>query len=82
VRKTFPLFILISFAFALLLACGPYSFSGTTLGGIKTVYIPVFENETIEYGLGDELTNDVTSAIVADNTLKVVGQNAADAIIS
>jgi hypothetical protein len=78
VRKAFPLVLLT----ALLISCGPYSFSGSTLGGIKTVYIPVFDNETIEYGLGDELTNNITSAIVADNTLKVVGQNAADAIIS
>lgn len=77
-RKAFPLILLT----ALLISCGPYSFSGSTLGGIKTVYIPVFDNETIEYGLGDELTNNITSAIVADNTLKVVGQNAADAIIS
>jgi len=70
--------LLISF----LASCGPYSFSGATTGGIETVYIPVFENETIEYGLGEELTTKITSAIVADNTLKVVDQNDADAFIS
>jgi outer membrane lipopolysaccharide assembly protein LptE/RlpB len=63
-------------------SCGPYSFSGATTGGIKTVYIPVFENETIEYGLGEELTNKITEAIVSDNTLKVVDKDAADAYIS
>lgn len=70
--------ILISF----LASCGPYSFSGASTGGISTVYIPVFENETIEYGLGEELTNKITAAIVADNTLKVVNKDEADAYIS
>ncbi len=82
-KKTFPFALIIAFgATFLLISCGPYSFSGATVGGIKNVYIPVFDNETIEYGLGDELTNNITSAIVADNTLKVVGQNAADAVIA
>ncbi len=66
----------------LLLSCGPYSFSGKTITGIKSVYIPVFDNETIEYGLGEELTNKVTDAIVADNTLRVVDREAADAILN
>lgn len=67
---------------AFLASCGPYSFSGASTGGIETVYIPVFDNETIEYGLGEELTTKVTSAIVADNTLKVVDRDDADAFIS
>lgn len=82
-KKTFSFALLIALIIILMLiSCGPYSFSGSTLSGIKNVYIPVFDNETIEYGLGDELTNNITSAIVADNTLKVVGQNAADAVIT
>ena len=74
--------ILTALIIAILASCGPYSFSGATVGGIKTVYIPVFNNETIEYGLGEELTNKITEAIVADNTLKVVGESDADAYIS
>jgi outer membrane lipopolysaccharide assembly protein LptE/RlpB len=64
------------------LSCGPYSFSGSSLGGIESVYVPIIANETIEYGLGEELTEKITSAFVADNSLKVVDEEAASAIIS
>ena len=66
----------------LILSCGPYSFSGSTLSDIKSVYVPVLANETIEYGLGEELTSQLTQAFVADNSLKVVSRDAADAIFS
>jgi Lipopolysaccharide-assembly len=67
---------------AFLLSCGPYSFSGATISGIKSVYIPVMDNETIEFGLGEELSEIITEALVKDNTLKVVGQDAADAVLT
>lgn len=63
-------------------SCGPYSFSGTTLTDIKSIYVPVLDNQTIEYGISEELTDKITTALVADNTLKVVGIDAADAYIS
>jgi len=44
--------------------------------------VPVFSNETVEFGLGEELTDKITRALVSDNTLKVVGQDQADAIFS
>jgi len=65
-----------------MLSCGPYSFSGTTLTGLETVYIPVFENETIEYGLGQELADRITESFVSDNTLKISLENEADAVLS
>jgi len=64
------------------ISCGPYSFSGTTLTDLKSVYIPVMDNSTIEFGLGEELTDKITEALVADNTLKVVGQDEADAYLN
>ena len=75
-------FILTALLSTLLISCGPYTFSGTTVTDIKSVYIPVLDNSTIEFGLGEELTDKITEALVADNTLKVVGQDEADAYIS
>jgi hypothetical protein len=54
---------------ALLLSCGPYSFSGSTVTEYKNIFIPVFENETVEYGLGEALTTRVTEAFVSDHSL-------------
>lgn len=69
-------------ALTVVFSCGPYSFSGSTLGDIESVYVPVLANETIEYGLGEELTTKLTDRFVSDNSLKVVGRDDADAVIS
>jgi len=63
-------------------SCGPYSFSGTTISGVNSIYIPVLANETIEYGLGQELTDKLTQSFVSDNTLKVVLEDEADAVLT
>ncbi len=61
--------------------CGFYSFSGSALKGIKTVAVPLFENETTEYGLREELTEAITDAVVADNTLRIVNIRGADSAL-
>ena len=64
-----------------LIGCGVYSFSSSTLGGIKTIAVPQFENRSLEYGIQDELTSRVTEKLIADNTFKVVGVPEADAVL-
>jgi hypothetical protein len=65
----------------LLSGCGVYSFSSSSLGGVKTVAIPQFENQTLEYGIQDDLTAKVTDRFIADNSLKVVALADADAVL-
>jgi len=69
------------FLFLILTSCS-YSFTGANVGGLKNVYIPVFENLTSEPGIREKLTNDLTSAIIADNNLKVADRRLADATLS
>jgi len=68
-----PVYLLLG---GLLLAGCPYSFSNSLPGHIKTVSIPVFENETLESELAEELTTAVTDRFVRDNQLSVVQQDA------
>jgi hypothetical protein len=64
-----------------LASCG-YSFSGSALPAhVKTIGIPVFQNDTLEYGVEKELTDRVTEAFIQDNHLKVVGEHEADAVL-
>ncbi len=63
------------------LTCGPYSFTGSGLPGIKTIAVPLFENLTEEYGIREELTNKLVQAFVQDNTLKIVNERIADAVL-
>jgi hypothetical protein len=68
-------------AFLALLSCGVYTFSPSALGNLKTIAIPLFENQTTEAGLRELLTDRLAQAFVNDNTLKVVPQQQADGIL-
>ena len=61
--------------------CTYYSFSGSGLKGISSVAVPLFEDQTQEYGLREPLTQKVVDAYVQDNTLKVVNQKNSDSIL-
>jgi len=61
--------------------CGVYSFSGSGLYGINTIAIPLFDNQTQEYGIRETLTEKIAERFVQDNTLKVVNEKIADSIL-
>jgi hypothetical protein len=61
--------------------CGVYSFSGSMSSGLESVAVPVFENESVEYGIAEDLTSGIIERFVSDNTLKVIPRSKADAVI-
>ncbi len=76
------IFIFLSLAFVCLFtACGPYSFSGTSLPHIKTVAIPIFQDQTAEFGIKEKLTEAVIDEFTRDNTLKITDRRNADSVI-
>ncbi len=80
----FAVYYLLATAFCLLLfisGCGVYSFSGSGVSGINTIAIPVFDNQTAEYGIRETLTEKIAERFVQDNTLKVVNEKTADSIL-
>ena len=62
------------------LSCG-YSTTSRTAKDIKSIHVPFFENETAEPNLEISVTEQVIDNLVADNTLKVVPEDGADAIL-
>jgi len=64
-----------------LVSCGVYSFSATKSGDIENLAIPLFEDQTLEGGLGSAVTDRLADAFVKDNNLKVVTEQKADGII-
>jgi hypothetical protein len=70
-------------ALALLLTgCGVYSTSSGRVDQARSrVAVPYLENVTPQPGLGVELTELIVQAIQDDNTLKVVGEDAANGIL-
>jgi hypothetical protein len=61
--------------------CGPYSFSGSGVSGFKTLAVPLFDDQSGEYGMREALTEKIAERFVQDNTLKVVNEKNADSIL-
>jgi hypothetical protein len=75
---------LVPFVFCLLCAvsgCGVYSFSGSTLSGVNTIAVPLFDDQSGEYGIRESLTEKIADRFVQDNTLKVVNEKNADSFL-
>ena len=64
------------------LSCTPYSFSGGRTALVKTVAVPVFENETTQFGLAEALTGGIIDGFVADNQVKVADASTAEAVLN
>jgi hypothetical protein len=67
----------------ILFGCSHYSASGSPYAHIRTVAVVPFsvDQKVVEYGLVDLVTGAVEDSLVADNTLRVVDQGKADALI-
>lgn len=65
---------------ALAAGCG-YSTTSRTAKDIKSIYVPFFENQTAEPSLEIRVTDSIVQNLVRDNTLKVVSEDAADAVL-
>lgn len=61
--------------------CGPYSFNPSGHSKIKSVAVPLFENQTREYGIRELLTEGVINGFVRDGSVTVVNEKRADAIL-
>jgi HD-GYP domain-containing protein (c-di-GMP phosphodiesterase class II) len=77
-KKALPFLLFLILA---TVSCGIYTFSASSLGGIKYISIPILDNQTTEYGLAELLTSETSQAFISDNTLKVVPEAQADAIL-
>jgi hypothetical protein len=61
--------------------CAYYSTSGGLVGGIRSVAIPVAENATVEFGIGELLSERLTAAYTRDGQLRVADEERADAVL-
>ena len=77
-RQAIPLLLLV-----LLPASGGcgYGLSPKLATHIKSVAVPTFQNETLEYGLEQEITQAVIDQFTEDNNLRVVSEDRADSVV-
>ena len=75
-------FTLTALSICIASACGcMYGFTGALRSELKTVSIPMFENNTLKYGLETVFTEKAVDAFVEDGRLKVVAERNADSIL-
>jgi outer membrane lipopolysaccharide assembly protein LptE/RlpB len=67
--------------FAFAPACGYYGVKGRTAGDIKKIAVPNLANETAEPDIEIAITDNVRAGLIKDNTLKVVAEEEADAVL-
>lgn len=65
----------------LFLACGPYSFSGSAFPHLKSIAIPLFQDNTAEFGVKEELTDALVRSFTQENSLKIADRRNADSIL-
>lgn len=68
-------------AVLLVVGCGYYKTTPRTAKDIKSIYVPFFTNETTQPNLDIQVTELMVDFLVDDNTLKVVDEDQADAIL-
>lgn len=67
---------------AVLAGCSYYSLSGSLPPHINTCAVPLFENETVEVNIVENITAEVIDAIISDGNMDVVSEFNADAIVN
>tara|TARA_B100000073_G_scaffold90137_1_gene71024 strand:+ start:595 stop:1146 length:552 start_codon:yes stop_codon:yes gene_type:complete len=70
-RKLFSIYILFFF----FTSCGFYSLSGSLPLHIKTISIPMVENETAEFGIAESLSDGIQNRFNDEGILKIVNKN-------
>ena len=60
----------------MLYSCGFYSLSGSLPPHIKTIAIPMVENETAEFGIAENITDGIQNRFNDEGILKVIDDNA------
>ncbi len=51
------------------------------IGGIRSVSVPIAENETAEFDIGERLSETTGDAFVSDGRLRVVDEESSDAVL-
>jgi hypothetical protein len=73
---------LLLLSFTIIIAGCSYSFKGSLPSHIKTVAVPLFDDNTAYPGIREDLTNGLIDEFIADNSLKIAPESQADLIIS
>ncbi len=76
--RAFPIWVLVLGAAAG--GCG-YTVSSTLPSHLKTLAIPTLANDTVEFGLADDITQSLVNGFLAERHLQIVQERDANAVL-
>lgn len=62
--------------------CGFYSMAGSIPPHIKSISIPLVKNQTAEFGVAEEITDNIIEVFNEENILRIVDLSGADSILN
>jgi hypothetical protein len=74
-------FLLLASSFILLSGCMFYSMAGSIPPHIKSIAIPLVENQTAEFAMAETVTDNLVSKFTEENILRVTNEKGADSIM-
>ena len=74
-------YVLVLFGILFVSSCGYYSLKGSLPPHLKTIAIPLFDNQTAEFGITETLTDAVIDEFVRDGSLKIAERSNADVVL-
>ena len=81
ILRALPLPLILCLFLFSLQACARYSTSSGLIGGIRSVAIPLAENDTAEERIADLLSERTTDGFAEDGRLRVVDEESAEAVL-
>ena len=79
-KKIIRSYIFISAIF--LQSCGFYSMAGSIPPHIKSIAIPLVENQTAEFAMAETVTDNLVSKFTKENILRVTSEKNADSMLN
>ena len=70
-----------SLIFPFIIGCIYYSMAGSIPPHIKSIFIPLAENQTTEFGMSEAVTDNMVNKFTEENILRLDSENQADSIL-
>ena len=63
-------------------SCGFYSMAGSIPPHIKSIAIPLVDNQTAEFGIAENITDNIIAVFNEENILRIVDEQNSDSILN
>jgi len=74
-------YIVLVLSVFVVIGCGYYSMAGSIPPHIKSIAIPLVNNQTAEFGIAEDITDNIIEVFNEENILRIVDVDDADSIL-